>query len=115
VLLGLAVVSWAELMRASFRTLYVEPTDEAVARAAAARPAGLVAALILVVLVLAAAGLARRRWLGLLAVPGVLAGVALLDPQTHGAAYLLGLVGSLAAVAVVSWRASTALAARRAS
>jgi hypothetical protein len=105
-LLVLAAGSWVALMTASSRTLYVEPTDEAVSRASAARPSGLVAAALLLLLVLAASVLAGRRWMAVLALPGVLAGGwLLLAPGAHGAAFLSGLAGSLAAAAVSVWQA----------
>lgn len=115
VLLVLGAASWAVLMRASFRTLYVEPTDEAVPRAAAARPGGLVAAAALVLLVLSAAGVAGRRWVAVLALPGVLAGGWLpFAPDAHGAAFLYGLAGSLVAVVVAAAKMTAAASRRRA-
>lgn len=113
-LLGSAAVSWAAMMRASFRTLYVEPTDEAVSRAAMARSAGIVAAVLVVVLVLTAAALVRRPWVAVLALPGALAGGWLvLVPHAHGAAFLYGLGGSLIAVVVTAARVSATLGRRR--
>lgn len=114
-LLGLAAAAWAVMMQASFRTLYVEPTDEAVSRAALARPGGIVAAALVVVLVLSAAALVRRSWVAVLALPGVLAGGWLvLAPDAHGAAFLYGLGGSVIAMVVAAVRATAAFGSQRA-
>ena len=112
-LLG-AALSWAEMMRASFRTLYVEPTDEAVARAAAARPAGVLAAVLLVAFVLSAAAVVRRPWVMVLALPGALAGGwLLLVPDAHGAAFLYGLGASLVGVIIAAVKVSAGGGRRR--
>ncbi len=101
VLLGL-VVAWVLLMQAAYRNSYIEPTDLAVTRAAAARPAGVLAALVLVGLAAAAAAVSGRRWLAVLGLPGVLAGGwFLLAPSSHGAALMYALIGSVLALVVV--------------
>ena len=114
-LLAFAAGSWAVLMRASFRTLYVEPTDEAISRAAAARPLGIVAATLLVVFVLAAAAVAGRRWLMVLALPGAVAGGWLiLAPDAHGAAFLYGVAATLLAVVVAAVKVTASVGRRSA-
>ena len=108
--LGLAA-SWFVLMGTTFRNIYVEPTDEAVAQAAAARPAGVLAAAVQVSLAAVVAWAARDRWLAVLGLPGLLAGGwLLLVPPSHGEAWSYALLSSVPALAVVV----IALARRRA-
>lgn len=100
-------------MHASFRNLYVEPTDEAISRAATARPSGIVAAVLLVVFVLSAAAVVRRPWLVVLALPGAFAGGWLvLAPTSHGAAFLYGVGGSLVALVVVAMKGVSSMTRR---
>ena len=109
-LLVLAAAAWVVLLRDASRNLYVEPTDAAVARASGARPAGIVASVALIVLVAAAAALSGRRWVAVMALPGVLAGGwLLLAPSSHGAALMYALAGSLVAVAVAAVAGSRSL------
>jgi hypothetical protein len=98
--LGLTA-SWFALMGATFGNIYVEPTDVAIAAAAAARPAGVLAASVEVVLAAAVAWSCRERWLVLLGLPGVLAGGSLLlDPSSHGSAWTYALLSIVPALAV---------------
>jgi hypothetical protein len=98
--LGLTA-SWFALMGTTFGNIYVEPTDVAIAAAAAARPAGLLAATVEVVLAVAVAWSSRNRWLVVLGLPGLLAGGwLLLDPSSHGQAWTYALLSSVPALAV---------------
>ena len=109
-LVGLAA-SWFVLMGTTFRNVYVEPTDVAIARAAAARPAGMLAAAAQMSFAVAAAWAARDRWLVVLGLPGLLAGGwLLLAPSSHGQAWTFAFLSSVPALAVVSF----AVARRRA-
>lgn len=100
-LLGL-VASWFVLVGTTFRNVYVEPTDVAMARAAAARPAGMLAAAVQLSFAAALAWAARDRWLVVLGLPGLMAGGSLLlVPSSHGAAWTLALLSSVPALAVV--------------
>ncbi len=113
-LLVLAVAAWAVLMRFAFATLYVEPTDAAIARAAAARPGGIVGAISLLALAAALAAVSRRRVLGVVGLPGLVAGGwLLLAPSSHGAAFVYGLVGSVIALVVMAVDASRRAGAPR--
>ena len=99
--LGL-VASWFVLMGTTFRNIYVEPTDVAMAQAAAARPAGVLAAAVQVSFAVAVAWAARDRWLAVLGLPGLLAGGwLLLAPSSHGEAWSYALLSSVPALAVV--------------
>lgn len=99
-LLGLAA-SWFVLMGATFRNLYVEPTDVAITQAAAARPAGMLAAAVQVSLALAVVWAVRDRWLAVLGLPGLLAGGwLLLAPTSHGEAWSYALLSTVPAIAV---------------
>lgn len=102
--LGL-VASWFALVGTTFRGVYVEPTDVAMAKAAAARPAGILASAVQMFLAVAVAWAASDRWLVVLGLPGLLAGGSLLAvPSSHGAAWTLALLGSVPAVAVAAFR-----------
>lgn len=104
-LLGL-VASWLVLMGTTSRNVYVEPTDVAMTQAAAARPAGMLAAGVQMSLAVAVAWAARDRWLVVLGLPGLLAGGwLLLVPSLHGAAWTFALLSSVPALAVVVFRA----------
>ncbi len=112
-LLGLAAV-WVLLIQAAFRNVYIEPTDQAVTQAAAARPAGILAAVALVALAAAAAAISKQRWLAVLGLPGVLAGGwLLLAPSSHGAALTYDLIGSLLALIIVGIAVAREAARRR--
>ncbi len=103
VLLTGAAFGWAVMMRAAFLTLYIEPTDAAVAQAVAVRPTGAIAAVGFVAVTAVAAMIAGRWWIVVLALPGVLAGGWLLfAPSSHGAAFLYGVAGSAIAIVVVA-------------
>lgn len=103
-LLGL-VASWFVLMGTTFRNVYVEPTDVAMTQAAAARPAGMLAAAVQLSLSVAVAWAARDRWLVVLGLPGLLAGGwLLLVPSSHGAAWTFALLSSVPALAVAVLR-----------
>ena len=100
-LLGLAA-SWFALMGTTYRNIYVEPTDVAMAQAAAARPAGVISAVVQVFLAVGVAWAARLPWLALLGLPGLLAGGwLLLAPSSHGEAWSYALFSSVPALAVV--------------
>ena len=102
--LGL-VASWFMLVKTTFRNVYVEPTDVAMAQAAAARPAGMLAAAVQMSLAVAVAWAARDRWLVVLGLPGLLAGGWLLVvPSSHGAAWTFALLSSVPALAVAAFR-----------
>ena len=104
-LLGL-VASWFVLMGTTSRNVYVEPTDVAMTQAAAARPAGMLAAGVQMSLAVAVAWAARDRWLVVLGLPGLLAGGwLLLAPSSHGAAWTFAMLSSVPALAVVVFRA----------
>ena len=103
----LAVVAWVLMMRADAANVYVEPTTTSIANAAA-RPVAIVAAAALIGLVLVVAGLGRRRWVTVFALPGVLTVVFLIAfPSSHGAALLYSVIAAVAA-AGVAVRALTA-------
>lgn len=104
-LLGL-VASWFVLMGTTFRNVYVERTDVAMTQAAAARPAGMLAAALQMSVAVAVAWAARDRWLVVLGLPGLLAGGwLLLVPSSHGAAWTFALLSSVPALAVAVFRA----------
>lgn len=104
-LLGL-VASWFVLMATTSRNVYVEPTDLAMRQAAAARPAGMLAATVQVSLAVAVAWATQDRWIVVLGLPGLLAGGwLLLVPSSHGAAWTFALLSSLPALAVAVFRA----------
>jgi hypothetical protein len=92
--------SWFVMMRAARRAMYFEPTAEALARAAESRSEGLRSALVLVVAAAALAVVARRSWLVLLAIPGLVTGAAL-AVAPRAAAFLIGLVGTALTVPLV--------------
>jgi hypothetical protein len=73
-LVGLAVTwaaSWIADASAASTYLYIEPTDEAAARAA---PRGVAASVVMLVAALAIAAVARRRWALVLVCPPILTG-----------------------------------------
>lgn len=109
----LAVVAWVLMMRADAANVYVEPTTTSIANAAAARPVAIVAAAALIGLVLVVAGLGRRRWVTVFALPGVLTVVFLIAfPSAHGAALLYSVLGSVIAAVAAAGVAVRALTAR---
>ena len=108
----LAVVAWVLMMRADAANVYVEPTTTSIANAAA-RPVAIVAAAALIGLVLVVAGLGRRRWVTVFALPGVLTVVFLIAfPSAHGAALLYSVLGSVIAAVAAAGVAVRALTAR---
>ena len=95
------VVTWTLMMNRAAEALSFEPnSDDAIAHAAAARPAGVSWAVLEVAAVVALAVVARRVWVGWLAAPGlVVASHLLLDPSSNGGALILGLAASVLGVA----------------
>lgn len=90
-------------MRAAYAGLYIEPTDAAMGRVAAARLPGIAASAALVAITGGLAALSGRPWLAVLGLPGVLAGGWLvLSPSSHGAAFLYGLGASVVALPVAA-------------
>ena len=96
------VVTWTLMMNRAAETLSFEPnSDDAIALAAAARPAGVSWAVLEVAAVVALAVVARRVWVGWLAAPGlVVASHLLLDPRSNGGALILGLAATASVLGV---------------
>ena len=100
--LSLAILgTWALMMNRAAETLSFEPnSDDAIALAAAARPAGVSWAVLEVAAVVALAVVTRRVWVGWLAAPGlVVASHLLLVPGSNGGALTLGLAATVLGVA----------------
>ena len=95
------VVTGTLMMNRAADTLSFEPnSDDAIALAAAARPAGVSWAVLEVAAVVALAVVTRRVWVGWLAAPGlIVASHLLLDPRSNGGALILGLAATVLGVA----------------
>lgn len=96
------MTAWVRMETAAGNGWSLEPaSDRAIAAAAAARIPGIVWAMALVAAAVALAGATRRRWLAVLALPGVVVALLLLfAPRSNGSAFFYGLVTSLVAVMV---------------
>lgn len=104
---GLAVGiagAWVAMMIAAQRSLFLEPTDAAVAEAKSASSWGVAAAVAMMVLVFVTAALVGRAVLLLLGLPAALcAGWWLLAPDSAaGAVFLYGLGGSVVVFVVLA-------------
>ena len=95
------VVTGTLMMNRAADTLSFEPnSDDAIALAAAARPAGVSWAVLEVAAVVALAVVTRRVWVGWLAAPGlIVASHFLLVPRSNGGALILGLAATVLGVA----------------
>lgn len=95
------VVTGTLMMNRAAETLSFEPnSNDAIALAAAARPAGVSWAVLEVAAVVALAVVTRRVWVGWLAAPGlIVASHLLLVPRSNGGALILGLTATVLGVA----------------
>ena len=104
-LLVAVFVVWVQLITASGDGLYIEPTDDALAVAAAVVPRGIMLSLLLLV---AAAGLAwwtHWRPLLVLGLPGLVTGalfVLVAAPKSAGSAFVCGLLSSIISLVVLA-------------
>ena len=98
-------VVWVQLITASGDGLYIEPTDDALAVAAAVVPRGIMLSLLLLV---AAAGLAwwtHWRPFLVLGLPGLVTGalfVLVAAPKSAGSAFVCGLLSSIISLVVLA-------------
>ena len=104
-LLVAVFVVWVQLITASGEGLYIEPTTDALAVAAAVVPRGIVLSLLLLV---AAAGLAwwtHWRPFLVLGLPGLVTGaffVLVAAPKSAGSAFVCGLLSSIISLVVLA-------------
>jgi len=104
-LLVAVFVVWVQLITASGDGLYIEPTEDALAVAAAVVPRGIVLSLLLLV---AAAGLAwwtHWRPFLVLGLPGLVTGalfVLVAAPKSAGSAFVCGLLSSIISLVVLA-------------
>ena len=104
-LLVAVFVVWVQLITASWDGLYIEPTEDALAVAAAVVPRGIVLSLLLLV---AAAGLAwwtHWRPFLVLGLPGLVTGacfVFVAVPNSAGTAFVNGLLSSIISLVVLA-------------
>ncbi|KJK42870.1 hypothetical protein UK23_35380 [Lentzea aerocolonigenes] len=88
------IYGWGQMMHAATSNIYFEPTDDAIAQAAAALPMGFAGAGVVAATSLVAAALLRRPWIAVGATPGLVAAVLLLPGIRKDALPLLGILAS---------------------
>ena len=98
-------VVWVLLMNACGEGLYIEPTEHALAAAAAVVPRGILLSMLLLVAVAGSAWWTHWRPLLALGLPGVVTGACfafLAVPNSAGAAFVFGLISSIISLMVLA-------------
>jgi hypothetical protein len=102
-LCALAVVAWVFLMQAAYASFYIEPTDDARARAQAAVQPGITAAGALVAVAAAIALVSRRPLMAVVGLPGLVAGSIFIFVQDSASSTLVyGFLGTFIAAIVLA-------------